>query len=96
MIDWLDRRTGWSILFLAVCALILARAALLFLRWADHGPHWKRHVGWGRGLLCRLGRHKRSMSQRFRDEEGVYRSFCRGCRKPMRKEAGGRWVKDGR
>lgn len=93
-LDWLDSQTGKSVIFLLVCALILGRAVYLFLRWADHGPHPKRGAGWWRGLLCGLGRHKRSMSQRFRDDGGVYRSYCRGCRKPMRKLANGRWVKD--
>ncbi|MES2987040.1 MAG: hypothetical protein V4808_03955 [Pseudomonadota bacterium] len=41
---------------------------------------------------CMLGKHERSRGQ-ARDDGTIFRSICRGCRKPMHRTAKG-WVID--
>lgn len=42
-------------------------------------------------LLCLLGFHRRSRGRAHADATGFV-SVCRHCRKPMRRQADGRWT----
>ena len=90
MSDWSTNRIEVAVFVLLMLA-VLARAAFRFMRWVDRGRHWESGPSLARRLRCLLGSHKRSHRERYRDDDGVARSLCRGCRRRMEKDGDGRW-----